>query len=189
MPPSSKQQSKAGSQRRGGPSTPGEGTSPGTGTHPDRTSSKVGGGLAKFAAAQKEPPKNWKEKYVELSSPDTAGLPELPEGWCWATAEQLSDEVRAITYGVVKLSVILFLTAFPLFVRATCEICVLNLMTLSQNLSFHRRPIRALFEGGELLFTVRGTLGGIAVALDECRGWNVSREVAMLAPVDRQSAR
>jgi type I restriction enzyme S subunit len=45
--------------------------------------------LAKFAAAGKEPPKNWKEKYVEPSPPDTRGLPELPERWCWVTIGQL----------------------------------------------------------------------------------------------------
>lgn len=50
--------------------------------------------LAKFAAAKKEPPKNWKEKYVEPSPPVTNGLPELPEGWCWASVEQLVSEDR-----------------------------------------------------------------------------------------------
>ncbi len=47
--------------------------------------------LAKFAAAKKEPPKNWREKYVEPTPPDTNGLPELPEGWCWASVEQTSE--------------------------------------------------------------------------------------------------
>jgi type I restriction enzyme S subunit len=47
--------------------------------------------LAKFAAAKKEPPKNWRDKYVEPTPPDTTGLPELPEGWCWASVEQTSE--------------------------------------------------------------------------------------------------
>ncbi|MFO0877416.1 MAG: hypothetical protein U0840_08580 [Gemmataceae bacterium] len=50
--------------------------------------------LAKFAAAGKEPPKNWQAKYVEPTPPDITGLPELPEGWCWASVEQLSVVVR-----------------------------------------------------------------------------------------------
>ena len=45
--------------------------------------------LAKFAAAGKQPPKNWKAKYVEATAPDTTDLPGLPEGWCWATMPQL----------------------------------------------------------------------------------------------------
>jgi type I restriction-modification system DNA methylase subunit len=45
----------------------------------------------------------WRAKYQEPQGPDVAGLPELPKGWTWATAEQLSDETRSITYGVIKL--------------------------------------------------------------------------------------
>ena len=48
--------------------------------------------LAKFAAAGKEPPKNWKEKYVEPTPPDTTGLPELPEAWCWSSLGTLLRE-------------------------------------------------------------------------------------------------
>lgn len=33
-------------------------------------------------------------KYQEPASPDTRDLPELPWGWCWATVDQLSHEVR-----------------------------------------------------------------------------------------------
>jgi type I restriction enzyme S subunit len=32
-----------------------------------------------------------KAKYVEPKSPDTQGLPKLPEGWCWASLDQLAD--------------------------------------------------------------------------------------------------
>lgn len=46
--------------------------------------------LAKFVAAGKEPPKNWKAKYVEPKAPDTTELSELPDGWCWATLGQIA---------------------------------------------------------------------------------------------------
>jgi len=32
-----------------------------------------------------------KGRYVEPAAPDTSGLPELPEGWCWATVEQVGE--------------------------------------------------------------------------------------------------
>ncbi len=42
--------------------------------------------LKKFEAAGKAPKDDrWKEKYKEPEGADTEGLPELPEGWCWAT--------------------------------------------------------------------------------------------------------
>jgi type I restriction enzyme, S subunit len=46
---------------------------------------------AKFAAAGKPPPKDWRSKYAEPKPPDTTGLPELPEAWCWASTEQTSE--------------------------------------------------------------------------------------------------
>ena len=45
--------------------------------------------LARFAAQGKAPPKGWKDKYFEPAKPDTTNLPELPEGWCWASLSQV----------------------------------------------------------------------------------------------------
>ncbi|MCG7757655.1 MAG: restriction endonuclease subunit S [Nitrosomonas sp.] len=47
--------------------------------------------LAKFNAQGKTPPKDWQTKYPEPVKPDTAGLPELPEGWVWASVDMLSE--------------------------------------------------------------------------------------------------
>ena len=42
--------------------------------------------LAKMKAKGKVPKDDkWKAKYVEPIAPDTSELPDLPEGWCWAT--------------------------------------------------------------------------------------------------------
>jgi type I restriction enzyme S subunit len=45
--------------------------------------------LRNFKEAGKEPPKNWKAKYVEPKPPDPANLPMLPGGWCWASVQQV----------------------------------------------------------------------------------------------------
>ncbi len=50
--------------------------------------------LAKFAAKGRKPPGNWKAKYKEPVAPDTDMLPELPDGWCWVTVDQVSDGVH-----------------------------------------------------------------------------------------------
>lgn len=47
--------------------------------------------LAKFEEQRKAPPKGWEAKYPEPMQPDTADLPELPEGWVWASVDQLSE--------------------------------------------------------------------------------------------------
>ena len=48
--------------------------------------------LARLTKAGK-PPKDdkWKAKYEQPAAPDPSKLPPLPEGWCWATVEQLTD--------------------------------------------------------------------------------------------------
>ena len=61
--------------------------------------------LADYAKAGKKPPANWKDKYNEPPAPDETNLPELPEGWCWASmtkvdlskgcSEKCSDEDQA----------------------------------------------------------------------------------------------
>jgi type I restriction enzyme S subunit len=51
--------------------------------------------LAKLKAAGKTPKDDkWKAKYEEPAAPDTSKLPKLPEGWCWASVDQLSYLLR-----------------------------------------------------------------------------------------------
>jgi type I restriction enzyme S subunit len=46
--------------------------------------------LAKLKAKGKAPTDDrWKAKYKEPEPVDTTGLPELPEGWCWASVEEI----------------------------------------------------------------------------------------------------
>ena len=54
--------------------------------------------LARMKAAGK-PPKDdrWKSKYKEPIAPDTSALPRLPDGWCWATVEQLGEVSGGLT--------------------------------------------------------------------------------------------
>ncbi|MCB9787986.1 MAG: restriction endonuclease subunit S [Deltaproteobacteria bacterium] len=52
--------------------------------------------LARIRAERR---RRWQEakpgkKYVEPKPVDTSGLPELPEGWCWASVEELSPGYR-----------------------------------------------------------------------------------------------
>ena len=46
--------------------------------------------LAKFAEQGNTPPKDWQKKYPEPVQPDTTDLPELPQGWVWASLDQLA---------------------------------------------------------------------------------------------------
>lgn len=39
--------------------------------------------LATYKSKGKKPPKNWQTKYKGSAAPETANLPQLPNGWCW----------------------------------------------------------------------------------------------------------
>ncbi|MHC2069628.1 restriction endonuclease subunit S [Bremerella sp. T1] len=53
--------------------------------------------LAKFEAAGKKPPKDWEKKYKEPEPPLMEELPELPDGWCWSSVDQLCDVATGTT--------------------------------------------------------------------------------------------
>lgn len=105
---------------------------------------------------------------------------ELPESWRWLEAASLCDPARALTYGVIKLGpsvargipTLRSSNVRPLFID-TSEVKCISKEIASE---YSRTTLR----GNEALITVRGTLGGIAVARPEMVGWNVSREVAVL---------
>jgi type I restriction enzyme S subunit len=50
--------------------------------------------LAKYEVKGQKPPQNWKDRYKEPESVDDSGLPELPEGWCWARFDEILYELR-----------------------------------------------------------------------------------------------
>ncbi|MFY9810135.1 restriction endonuclease subunit S [Aquabacterium sp.] len=45
--------------------------------------------LAKFESQGKAPPKDWQKKYPEPVQPNATELPELPQGWVWASLDAL----------------------------------------------------------------------------------------------------
>ena len=53
--------------------------------------------LAKFKEQGKTPAKGWQSKYAEPVTPETAGLPELPKGWVWASIDQIAYVGTGVT--------------------------------------------------------------------------------------------
>jgi type I restriction enzyme S subunit len=55
--------------------------------------------LAKMKAQGKTPKDDsWKLKYKEPIAPDTSELPELPDGWCWASLEAVADAMGGYAF-------------------------------------------------------------------------------------------
>ncbi|MDA1052206.1 MAG: restriction endonuclease subunit S [Planctomycetota bacterium] len=57
--------------------------------------------LAKYEANGKQPPKGWQDKCKVETELDLTGLPQLPEGWQYARADEIVEPGTIITYGIV----------------------------------------------------------------------------------------
>jgi type I restriction enzyme S subunit len=122
-----------------------------------------------------------KVKYVEPAVPDVENLPGLPEGWGWATLEQLTSAVRPICYGILmpKENV----PNGVLYVKVKdmkgdkINIGELHRTTFEIAAGF----ARASLAPGDLLLAIRGTYGRIAEVPDELDGANITQDTARLA--------
>lgn len=105
---------------------------------------------------------------------------DIPKSWVWTTPEHLSRPERALTYGVIKLGrptpdgVPTLRSSDVRWLRIDAQ----DVKRISSAIADNFK--RTYLEGGEILVTVRGTLGGVAVVPPSMAGWNVSREVAVI---------
>jgi type I restriction enzyme S subunit len=129
--------------------------------------------------------KNWtgRGKYKEPGAPDPANLPPLPEGWTWASVEQISTRV---VDGVHKKpnyvpSGIPFVTVRNLTAGPGISLERLHYITPHDHQEFIRR---ANPEPGDILVSKDGTLGVIRVIKTE-EVFSIFVSVALVKPVFR----
>lgn len=138
---------------------------------------------AKALAAGKKTAEK-KYKAPEPVDAEAEGLHELPEGWCWAPVELLNDPVRPICYGVVQPG--------PEVEGGTTLIRVCDLVDGGVDLAASRTigpTVDAQYErsrltGSEVLVSLVGTIGRVAVAPQAAAGANLARAVARIAVLD-----
>lgn len=111
---------------------------------------------------------------------DPVELAKIPEEWAWSRCEYLSEPQRIITYGVIKLG-----PPVGKGVRTLRSSDVRWLFIDERHIKRISPKIaagysRTFLKGGEILVTVRGTLGGVSVVPPQLAGANISREVAMV---------
>lgn len=123
-------------------------------------------------------------RYRDELPTETGTMPEIPESWSWASPGSLCEPDRIITYGVIKLGPPVE-DGVPTLRSSDVRwlhIDSSRVKRISQEIADNYK--RTYLKGGEILVTVRGTLGGVAVAPADMAGWNVSREVAVI-PLSR----
>lgn len=116
---------------------------------------------------------------------DVAWIATAPQEWERTRLKLLCD--RDITYGIVKLGDpdedgVKVLRCSDVLAGRIAEG---EIRTVTKSLS--QEYSRTILRGGEVVVNVRGTLGGCAVVPEKMRGYNIAREVAMVA-VKRNAA-
>lgn len=132
---------------------------------------------------------NPKKKYEAPEPVDTDGLPELPDGWCWASIRELSD---LITKGTTPTSVGLSFT--------DSGVRFVKVESLSDGRIAHGQCAyidigadavlrRSRLEANDVLVSIAGTLGRVAVVHPVDLPANTNQAVAIARLVDPTLAR
>ena len=113
----------------------------------------------------------------ELPLPDA--LPAIPEGWRYESLGDLVEE-RGVSYGVVQPGDI---TADGVPIVRVNNIRNGRIDTsdmLKVGSDIEAKFQRSRLRGGEVLLTLVGTLGEVAIVPENLRGWNVARAVGVI---------
>ena len=118
----------------------------------------------------------------ELPLPDE--LPVIPDGWRYESLGDLVEE-RGVSYGIVQPG---SETADGVPIVRVNNIRNGRIDTtdmLKVEAEIEAQFLRSRLRGGEVLLTLVGTLGEVAIVPDNLRGWNVARAVGVI-PVRKE---
>lgn len=144
--------------------------------------------LAKFANQGKTPPKDWQKKYPEPVAPDTTHLPQLPQGWVWATIDQMSELLTSGSRGWADY----YSDTGATFIRSqNINKDWLNLSDIAfVDPPSNSEGSRTKVEQHDLLVTITGANVGKAARVDmRLAEAYVSQHVALIRLVDPTSPR
>lgn len=138
--------------------------------------------LAKLKAKGKPPTDDkWKSKYKEPVPVDTTGLPELPEGWCWASVEDVSARVTDGTHQSPAFTT----SGIPFLVIANVIRGQIDWTSVGKWVSretYEENTARCRPERGDVLYTAVGSYG-VALAVDGDEEFMFQRHIAHIKPL------
>ncbi|HEX5391793.1 MAG TPA: restriction endonuclease subunit S [Rhodocyclaceae bacterium] len=120
--------------------------------------------LARFAEQGKTPPKDWQYKYPEPIPPDTTNLPELPEGWVWASLDMLGEIASGVAKGT-KRDIDMLVREVPYLRVANVQRGYLDLSEVKTILATEKDIAELTLRAGDVLFNEGGDRDKLG------RGW------------------
>lgn len=143
--------------------------------------------LAKFKEQGKPLPKGWETRYPEPPPPHTADLPVLPEGWVWASAEQLCDFITKGTTPPKDIDQgdernIPFLRVTNLTENGTLDFSDRVFVSEPVHRGFLGRSV--VYPGDVLMNIVGPPLGQVSVVPEMFSEWNINQAIAIFRAVE-----
>lgn len=143
--------------------------------------------LAKFEEQGKNPLKDWQKKYPEPVQPDTTGLPDLPQGWVWASGEQLCDFITKGTtppkdLNTGKSHVIPFLRVTNLTDKGHLDLSDKVYVSEETHKGFLSRSV--VYPNDVLMNIVGPPLGQVSVVPNTFPEWNINQAIAIFRAVN-----
>ena len=142
--------------------------------------------LAKVKDQGKTPPAGWQKKYVEPVQPDMTDLPVLPQGWVWASGEQLCEFIKGTTpakdLDIGRDKAIPFLRVTNLTDRGELDLNDEVFVSLKTHRGFLARS--AVYPNDVLMNIVGPPLGQVAVVPALFSEWNINQAIAIFRAVD-----
>ncbi|MFN8464583.1 MAG: restriction endonuclease subunit S [Caldilineaceae bacterium] len=127
------------------------------------------------------------KKYKELAGPDVSTLPELPEGWCWASAEQLCYFItKGTTPSADKLSPdsgdVPFIKVYNLTFTGQLDFSI-NSTYISMKTHIGELARSVVVPGDVLMNIVGPPLGKVSIVPDTFPEWNINQAIARFRTV------
>jgi type I restriction enzyme, S subunit len=141
--------------------------------------------LEKLRAKGKPPTDDrWKAKYEEPEAVDTEGLPELPEGWAWASVEEICRPGAPAVYGII-LPGDHIPNGVPYIRPADIDAGRVDANSLKcTTLEIAANYSRSSLKENDIVLSIVGTIGKVLVVPKELDGANITQSSARIRPVD-----
>ncbi len=130
----------------------------------------------------------WKAKYEEPVGPSLSGLPELPEGWCWVRAEQISEFITKGTTPAPDLmserqGEIPYVKVYNLTFDGALDFTG-NRPTFISNSTHRELLARSICLPGDVLMNIVGPpLGKVSILPEAFAEWNINQAIARYRPL------
>ncbi len=120
-----------------------------------------------------------KGKYKEPAAPDTTDLPELPDGWMWATVDLVCDQIVDCPHSTARFKT----GGFPCIDTTwmTQDGLVFERARYVDDVTYHGRIARLEPKPGDIVFAREGTIGTAVVVPEQIKPC-LGQRVMLLRP-------